>query len=112
MWLSTQHGFYSIVQKPAGQFHVRTRCKMDLENIVVLADLDTTIHHTVNGDYAWRIIVGQREVDAIMSVLAASIDYSNFKDRIHELPEQVGKLPAYSQLWSRMVDYQSTEELA
>ena len=132
MWLATQHGFYSIVQKPAGQianprpnnrpadlessnervFHVRTRCKMDLENIVVLADLDSTIHHTATGDYAWRIIVGQQEVNTIMSVLADSIDYSNFKDRIHDLPDQVGKLPAYSQLWSRMVDYQSTEELA
>lgn len=32
MWLATQHGFYSIVQKPAGRFHVRTRCELDLKD--------------------------------------------------------------------------------
>ena len=60
MWLATQHGFYSIVQKPAGQFHVRTRCKQDLEN--------------------------------------------------HDNPGQEDKLPAYSRLWSQMLDYQTKKE--
>jgi hypothetical protein len=49
MWLATQHGFYSIVQKPAGQFHVRTRCKQDLENLISLAAIDApciTREHT------------------------------------------------------------------
>jgi len=109
MWIATQHGFYSIVQKPAGQFHVRTRCEMDLKNIVSLASIDAPIHHTESGDYAWRIVVGQAEVDAIMAALAGSIDYTNFKNRIHDLPDQAGKLPAYSQLWSRMLDYQSSQ---
>jgi hypothetical protein len=110
MWLATQHGFYSIVQKPAGQFHVRTRCKQDLENIIALAAVDASMHHTTDGDYAWRIVVGQTEVSAIMDALATSIDYSNFKNRIHDMPEQEDKLPAYSQLWSRMLDYQTREE--
>lgn len=109
MWIATQHGFYSIVQKPAGRFHVRTRCELDLKNIVSLAGIAAPIHHTESGDYAWRIVVGQFEVSAIVAALAASIDYPNFKDRIHDLPDQAGKLPAYSQLWSRMLAYQSAE---
>jgi len=110
MWLATQHGFYSIVQKPAGQFHVRTRCKQDLENLIALAALDAPIHHTKVGDYAWRIVVGQPGVSKIMAALATSIDYPNFKDRIHDEPAQRDKLPAYSQLWSQMLAYQSAQE--
>ena len=112
MWLATQHGFYSIVQKPASQFHVRARCEMDLRNVISLADIDAPIHHTTTGDYAWRIVVGQPEVNAIMTALASSIDYSNFKNRIHDLPDQADKLPAYSQLWSRMLAYQSAEPVS
>jgi hypothetical protein len=111
MWLATQHGFYSIVQKPAGQFHVRTRCEKDLENLIALADLEALLHHTTDGDYAWRIIVGQKEVSAIMAALATSIDYSNFKDRIHDTPGQEDKLTAYSRLWSQMLAYQTSQEL-
>ena len=110
MWLATQHGFYSIVQKPAGQFHVRTRCKKDLENLIILAGLEAPMHHTTDGDYAWRIVVGQKEVSAIMAALATSIDYANFKNRIHDNPDQKDKLPAYSRLWSQMLDYQTTKE--
>jgi len=110
MWLATQHGFYSIVQKPAGQFHVRTRCKQDLENLITLAAIEAPMHHTTDGDYAWRIVVGQPEVSAIMAALAASIDYANFKGRIYDNPGQRDKLPAYSQLWSQMLDYQSRKE--
>ena len=111
MWLATQHGFYSIVQKPAGQFHVRTRCKQDLENLIALAGIDAAMHHTTDGDYAWRIVVGQREVSAIMAALATTIDYPNFKDRIHATPGQEDKLPAYSRLWSQMLAYQTAREL-
>ena len=111
MWLSTQHGFYSIVQKPAGQFHVRTRYKQDLENLIALAKIAAPLHHTTDGDYAWRIIVGQQEVSSIMAALATSIDYKNFKDRIHDKPDQKDKLPAYSRLWSQMLDYQTMKEM-
>jgi len=110
MWLATQHGFYSIVQKPAGQFHVRARCKQDLENLVTLTRLESPLHHTTDGDYAWRIVVGQPEVSAIMAALSTAIDYPNFKDRIHDTPDQKDKLPAYSRLWSQMLAYQTAQD--
>ena len=110
MWLATQHGFYSIVQKPAGQFHVRARCKQDLENLTSLVGIEGRLHHTTEGDYAWRIIVGQADVGTIMAALSTSIDYPNFKDRIHDKPDQKDKLPAYSRLWSQMLAYQTAQE--
>jgi hypothetical protein len=110
MWLATQHGFYSIVQKPPGQFHVRARVKQDLDNLIALAGMDTKLYHTPDGDYAWRIVVGQSEVDQIMAVLSRSIEYSNFKSRIHELEGQRDKLPAYSNLWGKMLRVQAKAE--
>ena len=110
MWLATQHGFFSIVQKPSGQFHVRTRCKKDLENLLALTGLTARMHHSKDGDYAWRFVVEHDDVNAIMASLATTIDYPNFKSRIHELPDQKGKLPAYSRLWMQMLSYQSSEE--
>jgi hypothetical protein len=34
MWLMTKHGFYSIVQKRPGEYHIRSRVRKDLENLV------------------------------------------------------------------------------
>ncbi len=110
MWLATQHGLYSIVQKTAGRIHVRTRCRKDLENLIYLSGIEAQVHNTTAGDYAWRIIVGHPELSAIMAALAASIDYPNFKARIHEKPDQKCKLPAYSRLWSHLLDEQRSTE--
>ena len=109
MWLATQYGFFSIVQKPSGRFHVRTRCEQDLENLIALTGLKALKHNTTDGDYAWRIVVGQEEVSVIMASLATSIDYPNFKSRIHEHHDQRDKLPAYSRLWMQMLTYQNTK---
>jgi len=90
-------------------------CKRPLsswKNLPIKAREDENIFSRVkpeSGDYAWRIVVGQPEVNAIMATLASSIDYSNFKNRVHDLPDQAGKLPAYSQRWSRMLVYQSAK---
>ena len=34
MWLMTKYGFYSIVQKQQGEYHVRSRERKDIENSV------------------------------------------------------------------------------
>jgi hypothetical protein len=39
MWLMTKHGFYSIVEKRPGEFHVRARVRQDLENLVARVPL-------------------------------------------------------------------------
>lgn len=106
MWLATQLGFYSIVQKPPGQFHVRARCRADLENLISHAGLDFPIHHTPDGDYAWRIVGDASLLKAVFSALPSTVDYANFKSRIHAIPGQKSKTSAYSRLWSDLLKCQ------
>ena len=59
MWLMTKHGFYSIVQKKPGEFHIRSRVRKDLQNLVQRVPLiGARILDTKDADYAFRIIVG------------------------------------------------------
>lgn len=106
MWLCTQFGFYSIIQKKPGEFHVRGRLRKDMENLVKLLKAELPIIETKSGDYRYRIICGQADVSKIMAKLADSIDYSNFKSRIHEMPDQADKSNAYSKLWGNLYDLQ------
>lgn len=64
------------------------------KKLIALATIKAPMHHTTDGDYAGRIIVGRLEVSVIVAALATSIDYSNFKNRIHDTPDQEAKLPA------------------
>lgn len=112
MWLATQHGFYSIVEKSPGEFHIRARCREDLENLVVLSGLDVPIIDTPTGDYAWRIVTGKDEVTKVLVSLGNSIDYSNFKNRIHDLPNQRDKASIYSRLWSEFYTFQSRPKIS
>jgi hypothetical protein len=106
MWLCTQHGFYSIVQKQKGEFHIRARLKRDLENLQRLGGFSWKIHRTAPADYRWRVVIDQADVIAILVNLGEAIDYSNFKSRIHELPDQEEKSSAYGTLWSNLYQLQ------
>ena len=106
MWLCTQHGFFSIVQKQPGEFHVRGRLRQDMDNLVKLCGVKWPIIETKDGDYRYRIVCGQAEVSEVMAKLATSIDYSNFKSRIHAQPDQADKSGAYSKLWGNLYDLQ------
>ena len=88
MWLATKHGFYSIVQKSPGQFHVRGRVRKDLENLLQLVGKDLEILDWPSADYRYRFIVSQRELSDIMGALAVSLDYPNFKS---QFPRAVGQ---------------------
>jgi len=102
MWLCTKLGFFSIVQKTPAEVHIRARAKKDLENLRrhctcrVDAASAWKIHRTEPADYRFRIVVGPRELPAIMSALAASLDYSNFKGVVAATPDQRDKLSIYS----------------
>ena len=75
MWLATQFGFYSIVQKKPGEFHVRGRVRKDLENLVRLASPDAKVLVSQPADYRYRIIVGPEGLGLIMRRLAETIDW-------------------------------------
>ena len=81
MWIFSQDGFYSIVQKPDG-YHVRARRKQDLVNVGL-----TAIKSYAGSDYSWRAILPNRaELQKLMLALGNSVDYPNFKSHIAKRP--------------------------
>ncbi len=100
MWLMTKHGFYSIVQK-GDEFHVRSREREDLQNLIKRVPLlDCKVIDTRDGDYVARIITDQATVALIVLFLADTLDYSNFKGKISETPDQRHK--PYHEVWDVM----------
>ena len=105
MWLMTKHGFYSIVQKKPGEFHVRARVRKDLENLVARVPLtEATIHTSKEADYGYRVITGQDDVWRVMQFLGDTLDYSNFKNTVTQTPDQKEKHEAYATVWHTMLD--------
>jgi len=112
MWLFTQFGFFSIVRKKAGEFHVRARIKQDLENLVRHVELASPIIVTKQADYRYRIVTDADSISRIMRVLAERIDYDNFKGRIGKLPDQRGKSDALHRIWEIMEALQEEPDRA
>ncbi|MDP7249332.1 MAG: hypothetical protein QGF00_07015 [Planctomycetota bacterium] len=103
MWLMTKHGFYSIVEKKPGEFHVRSRERRDLENLVERVPLsEEEILDTPSHDYAVRLIVDASMVRQILAFLAATLDYDNFKGRIDQTSDQKHK--PYHEIWDIMYE--------
>jgi len=59
------------------------------------------IEHDLNADYAWRLRANREWVTAAIDQLVADIDYSNFKDSVHQngLDDHHA---AYSSVWGVM----------
>ncbi len=105
MWLMTKHGFYSIVQKRPGEFHIRARVREDLENLVGRVPLPgARILDTRSADYPFRIISGKDEVRTVLEFLGETLDYSNFKDAVADTPDQEQKHGLYGKVWSLLAE--------
>jgi hypothetical protein len=106
MWLATKFGFYSVVQKAAGIFHVWARIESDLENLRRACEIDADVEIWPGHDYGYRLIVAQEAIRRMMQVLAENIDYDNFKSEIARLPGQQEKLDAYHTIWKTLANLQ------
>ena len=98
MWLCTKYGFYSIVQKQPGEYHIRARVKRDLENLKAGAEIKKRIIVTKDADYPYRIVGIRADVIIALAYLADTINYSNFKAEIAKTEDQRDKLPAYQEI--------------
>jgi hypothetical protein len=120
MWLFTKYGFFSIVQKKPGEFHVRARNRHDLEALreavalrapgVAVAAIRRSlpIIDTPYGDYGSRIIITSLDsVARIFDTLGESITYDNFKSEIARTPAQADKLHSLHDIWSIIFAYQN-----
>lgn len=110
MWLATKHGFFSVVQSDIrkDQFMVRARAEKDLENLITecVSLKGKRIKKSLDSDYMFRIFISKQELDILMIFISDSINYSNFKDKIHTIKNQKDKVPYYMKIWNVMFDYQ------
>ncbi|MDQ2730039.1 MAG: hypothetical protein M3Y56_00130 [Armatimonadota bacterium] len=103
MWLMTKYGFYSIVDKKPDEYHVRSRERLDLENLIAAIPLaGATIIETPEADYACRIIINKDTLLPLLSRLGETLDYSNFKSKIDSTPDQKHK--PYHKVWDVLAD--------
>ena len=106
MWLCTQLGFFSIVRKEPDTFHIRARCREDLDQLAQAAGTGTPIASYAGSDYPWRILCPAADLPKFMSALTTSIDYGNFKSAIAASLTQRPKLSAYHDIHHRMMEWQ------
>lgn len=106
MWLCSQLGFFSIVRKESDTFHIRARCREDLDELALAAGTGTPIASYAGSDYPWRIICPATDLPQFMGALSSSIDYGNFKSAIAASLTQHPKLSAYHDIHHRMVEWQ------
>lgn len=118
MWLFTEIGFYSIVavdeakgtpwgKAPQGtRVMVRARDKSHLLELAERYFPDATIYQMPNADYQYRIVVEKYAWAEAARDLAASIDYSNFKDHVDRKTELSQTLDPYAhalyRVWATM----------
>lgn len=112
MWLCTQLGFFSIVRKEPDMFHIRARCREDIDQLALAAGTGTPVASYPGSDYAWRIICPATDLTQFMNALTASIDYGNFKSAIAASPTEGSKLSAYHDIHHRMVEWQQENSSA
>lgn len=110
MWLMTNIGFYSVVQKPNTHFlTVRARVKHDLDNLRkhYLPDLTESISHK-GTDYPWRATTSHEAFAEALKKIVLDIRYDNFKN---EVAAKQGKSRAnrYSKVWSVLYDLKEDE---
>lgn len=101
MWLFSRKGFYSIVENfdIDGHFLVRSRVKADMEELLLSAGIDKKPSFKNGTDYEFRVTVSQAELTRIFVELERSIDYSNFKAAIGEIPRQRNRATLYGEIW-------------
>lgn len=109
MWLCTQLGFFSIVKKDPDTFHIRARCRKDLEDLALAAGTGTPLASYPGSDYPWRIFCSAAELPRFMGAFTDSIDYGNFKGAIAASPTQHSKLSAYHDIHHRLLGWQQAQ---
>ncbi|MFM2148283.1 MAG: hypothetical protein RLZZ187_589 [Pseudomonadota bacterium] len=115
MWLMTDIGFFSIVEKPAdkgsGLLTIRSRMRSDLEAFGQRCRFSGGITAEAGTDYPYRAAARKADVAAALAQLAADIDYPNFKDRVKTV-QGSARAAAYGDVWSVLYDLEKNEQKA
>ena len=113
MWLFTNIGFYSIVEKPDDKqedtLTVRARVKADLENLrdKYLPQLGL-ITEDAGTDYKYRAKAARQALASALSQIILDIDYSNFKNSVAE-KQGAARSKLYHGLWDVLYGLQTKQ---
>jgi len=82
MWIFTNKGFVSIVEKDCnpGELLVRARRKQDILKIFP----DAKVSSTPKADYAFRARISRQKIEKVIADQINGIDYDNFKNSISD----------------------------
>jgi hypothetical protein len=103
MWLITNFGFFSVVQKSGeDRLTVRSRARHDLERLrdKYLPQLGE-IMEGEGTDYQFRARVSREEFAEALKKIALDIDYSNFKSSVAR-EQGHGRAHIYHDLWASL----------
>lgn len=122
MWIMTTRGFFSAVQDRGNKNRVmvRARNRADLENFVkYVARFRCASTYTPSAeeiienqgtDYPCRVFVSKAIWAQFVGDMSLGIDYTNFKNRIAEIPGQRDKVHYYHEVWGAMRKWQGFRE--
>jgi hypothetical protein len=110
MWLFSQHGMISAVKHKyiPGHLMVRARYEKDIRDLAEKLETHgykATCKETKDADYRWRLTCSKKAFTAVMVDMVDDIDYTNFKNRIHE-EKDTDRDHAYMEVWSAMYGFQ------
>lgn len=107
MWIATDFGFFSIVQKPwdkdRGTLTVRARVRGDLVNFMSKAGASTSIVEDQEADYRYRVQMPAADVATVLGFAVAGIDYDNFKNRVG-LRQGGKRATIYARVWGVLLE--------
>jgi len=107
MWLMTNFGFFSVVQKKGNDIlTVRARVRSDLE--ALKEKYIPTLGQILEGkgtDYKYRAKVSREDLSGAMQKIVMDIDYSNFKDSVAK-QQGYKRASIYGEVWSDLMSLQ------
>lgn len=108
MWIFTETGFVSAVRKPEypDVITVRARDRQSLEALAAKANVE--IKRSPNGDYPYRVFVGDGPFIEWFLDRGAELQYDNFKNRIYETRGS-RFASALGNVWSAMLAVEDEE---
>ena len=110
MWLITNFGFFSVVQKPGDDLlTVRSRVKADLEELQnrYIPNL-SEILETADSDYCYRSRVSKVEFGDSLKKIAMDIDYDNFKNSVYK-KQGHKRAGIYGRIWELLLNLKKVE---
>lgn len=113
MWLFTNFGFFSIVQKPGkSDLSVRARVAADLDALRTryLPELGPTLGKA-GSDYPWRASVSHGALGAAMGRIVADLEYPNFKDEV-AIRQGKARVQRYHKVWNALLDLPEEPKVA